>query len=101
MVDAVEKNRGFKGPVFVDTRFSRSVRAVGFRGDAFEKKAGPQRYRWMKGLGNRAIAKRSGPRLQIADPSAAEGLLKLAVDLARQRQRLIFFCACEFQRWKS
>jgi hypothetical protein len=30
-VDAVERSRGMRPPVFADVRFSRSVRAVGFR----------------------------------------------------------------------
>src|ERR1017187_2039954 len=36
-VDATERERGFKPPVFFDIRASRSVRARGFRDDAFEQ----------------------------------------------------------------
>ena len=35
--DAVERDRGFGSPVFVDIRIRRSVRAVGFNGSAFEE----------------------------------------------------------------
>ena len=36
VVDAVERSRSFRPPIFVDIRFSRSVRAPGFREGAFE-----------------------------------------------------------------
>ena len=36
-LDAVEGSRGFVPPLLVDVRVSRSVRATGFRGDAFGK----------------------------------------------------------------
>src|SRR5262245_32015030 len=47
-VDAVEASRGFEPPTFVDIRIRRTVRAKGFRGNAFEKLLGPTRHRWMK-----------------------------------------------------
>jgi hypothetical protein len=98
-VDAVESRRGFRPPFFVDIRIRRSVRAAGFTGSAFEKLVGQDRHRWMKSLGNKFIEIRTGPSIQIADPSAAEELLDLAVESARQKQRLIFFCSCQWARW--
>jgi hypothetical protein len=95
-VDAVERRRGFQPPIFVDTRISRSVRAAGFRDSAFEQMLGPERYRWMRRLGNKAILTRSGPAIQIMDPAAAEDLLDLALEAARAGPRLVFFCSCEW-----
>jgi hypothetical protein len=53
----------------------------------------------MKALGNKFIETRTGPSIQIADRSAAEELLDLAVESARHKQRLIFFCSCQWPRW--
>jgi hypothetical protein len=53
-VDAVEADRGFEPPLFVDIRIRRSVRAVGFTGPAFERLLGPGRHRWMRSLGRTA-----------------------------------------------
>jgi hypothetical protein len=92
---AVERDRGFGPPCFVDVRISRSVRAAGFRERAFEELAGPDRYRWMPALGNKRVAEHESG-IAIADPHAAEKLLDLALERARRDQRLIFFCACEF-----
>jgi hypothetical protein len=89
-MDAVEKSRGFDPPLFVDIRISRSVRAKGFNGTAFEKIVGQDRYVWMEGLGNRAIQTGIG-RIDIKDPSAAESLLVLAAENARRPRRVIFF----------
>jgi hypothetical protein len=97
-VDAVEKARGFEPPLFVDTRIRRSVRAVGFTGDAFEKRLGPERHRWMKSLGNKHILTRTGPFIQIAEPAAAADLLTLAVSAGERRRRVLFFCSCEWPR---
>ena len=97
-VDAVETSRRFQPPFFVDTRIRRSVRATGFKGPALEKLLGDNRHRWMPSLGNRAIVTGTGPDIQIADPSAAEKLLDLSLDLARHKQRLIFFCSCQWPR---
>lgn len=97
-VDAVEQVRGFGPPLFVDIRIRRTVRAIGFQGTAFERLLGPSRHRWMKSLGNRFIQTRIGPEIQIADPSAADELLDDAMDAARQRQRLLFFCGCQWPR---
>jgi hypothetical protein len=91
-VDAVEAARGFRPPMFVDIRISRSVRAPGFNGTAFERRFGADRYLWMPELGNRAILE--GGRQRIVNPSAAADLLELARQLARERRRVIFFCAC-------
>jgi hypothetical protein len=98
-VDAVETGRGFQPPFFVDIRYSRSVRAAGFRGPAFETLLGEERYLWMKSLGNKAIVTGRGPDIQIAEPEAAEKLLNLALKLSRHKQRLIFFCGCAWPKW--
>jgi hypothetical protein len=97
-VDAAEAARGFRPPLFVDIRYSRGVRAPGFRDGAFERRAGPGRYVWMSGLGNRAI---STGGMEIANPAAAGELLDLAAESARQGRRVLFFCACEFPRWQG
>lgn len=97
-VDAVETNRGFEPPLFVDIRIRRSVRAAGFTGPAFEKLLGQDRHRWMKSLGNKYIETRTGPNIQIADPAAADELLDLAIESARHKQRLLFFCSCQWPR---
>jgi hypothetical protein len=97
-VDAVERSRAFDPPLFVDIRIRRTVRAKGFQGNAFDKLLGQDRHRWMKSLGNKFIQTRTGPNIQIADPAAADELLDLAVDLARRKQRLLFFCSCQWPR---
>jgi hypothetical protein len=94
VVDAVERERGFRHPMFVDIRIRRTVRAKGFQGNAFEKLLGPDRHRWMKSLGNKYIETRSGPSIQIAEPTAAQELLDLAIGLGDRNQRLLFFCSC-------
>ena len=81
-VDAVETSRGCKPPIFVDIRIRRTVRAQGFQGNHFEKLLGPKRHRWMKRLGNKFILSRKGPNFQIADPSATNDLLDLALESA-------------------
>lgn len=98
VVDGVERDRGFQPPRFVDIRIRRAVRAKGFQGNAFERLLGPDRHRWMKSLGNKFIETRSGPSIQVAEPAAAQELLNLAVELADQGQRLLFFCSCRFPR---
>ncbi len=97
-VDAVETSRWFQPPFFVDIRIRRSVRAAGFTGPAFEKLLGKDRHRWMPWLGNKFILTGTGPPIQIADPPAAEELLELALESARQKQRPIFFCSCQWPR---
>ena len=92
--DAVEESRGFAPPLFADVRIRRNVRAVGFRDAAFEGIAGPARYRWLPSLGNRSVVE-GRPDIRIADPAAVEDLLDLALERARDRHRVIFFCACE------
>ncbi len=44
-VDASERGRGFRPPLFVDARIRRDVRVRGFKGDAFGKLLGPGRRR--------------------------------------------------------
>ncbi len=48
----------------------------------------------MKGLGNQAVADKT-ERMKIANPKAAADLLDLATKAAKDRRRVIFFCACE------
>src|SRR5271165_2078519 len=79
-VDAVETGRGFQPPIFVDIRIRRSVRAAGFTGPAFERLLGQERHRWMKSLGNKFIETRTGPMIQISDPTAADELLDFATE---------------------
>lgn len=100
-VDAVETNRGFKPPFFVDIRVSRSVRAAGFTGPAFEKELGEDRHRWMKLLGNDHIKTKAGPKIQIVDPTAADDLLDLAIKSAKNKQRILFFCSCRWPKCKG
>jgi hypothetical protein len=95
-VDAVEISRGFDPPIFVDIRIRRNVRAKGFVGNAFEILLGPNRHRWMKSLGNKFIQTRTGPFVQIAEPPAADTLLDLALESARDKRRLLFFCSCQW-----
>lgn len=97
-VGAVEAARGFAPPGFVDTRIRRAVRAAGFQGAAFERLLGPERHRWMPALGNRHVVTNTGPPIQIAEPAAAGDLLDLAVEWGRRRQRVLYFCACEWMR---
>ena len=92
-VDAVERAREHAPPFFVDIRFRRSVRAKGFSGNAFEQLLGPERHRWMKGLGNEAIGEDRG-EIRIHRPEAAEELLDLAIEVAGENRRVIFFCSC-------
>jgi hypothetical protein len=94
-VDAAEASRGFEPPIFVDIRIRRSVRAKGFTGDAFEKAVGSDRSQWIQDLGNESVLAGGGPT-RIKDPHAAARLLDLALKAAERRQRLLFFCACEF-----
>lgn len=97
-VDSAERARGFKPPIFFDIRFSRSVRAEGFRGDAFERLLPNGRYEWFRRLGNTHIGTRE-PGAKIMDPFAAKILLEQAFKYARDNRRVIFFCACEFPRF--
>jgi len=92
-IDAVEHERGFEPPIFVDVRYKRGVRAVGFRDHAFGERLGHTRYRWMRSLGNALIGTRTRrPRIQC--PDAVNQLLDLAMDAAVANRRVIFFCAC-------
>jgi hypothetical protein len=97
--DAVEAARGFGPPLLVDVRASRSVRANGFRGDAFEKVVGPDRYRWLQGLGNAAVATGKGS-MRLVRPETATELLSLVTEAARQGRRVIYFCSCE-SPWRA
>jgi hypothetical protein len=92
-VDAVEQERGFLPPVFVDVRIRRTVRALGFQGPAFEKLLSAGRHIWMQGLGNEAIRTGEGG-LRISRPSDAAKLLDLSLENASRR--VIFFCSCQW-----
>lgn len=94
-VDAVESSRGFGPPIFVDIRIRRSVRAPGFRETEFEKLLDPDRHRWMRDLGNESIITHA-KRMKIRNPKAASELLHLAVDASKRKQRVVFFCSCQF-----
>jgi len=95
-VDAVEAARGYGPPLFVDIRLSRSVRAPGFSGRAFEDAVGSSRYRWLPDLGNLAVQDGGDDAIRIKNPAAAETLLDIAEGAARDNRRVMFFCACEF-----
>ena len=90
--DAVEAARGYGLPLFVDIRISRSVRAKGFDGAAFENFVGQPSYRWIDALGNLAV--KEGGDMRIKDPSVAHRLLDLAIERATTRRRIVFICAC-------
>ena len=94
-VDAVERARGWRPPLFVDIRIRRSGRAPNFQQNAFEKIVGQRRYRWMKALGNRSIITKRG-RMEIADPNAANDLLEHVLQAHNQKRRVLIFCACEY-----
>jgi hypothetical protein len=95
--DKAEESREFLPPLFVDARLRRQGRAKGFVGNAFRDLVGPSRYRWIQDLGNLAIATGSGG-VQIKNPAAVAELLDLASRAADERQRVLFYCACEFPR---
>jgi len=90
---AVEQSRGFEPPVFVDVRARRQVRAVGFREDAFERRVGRARHRWMPGLGNAAVKTGQGP-MRLVAPADIHELLGLVQAQQRQGRRVLFFCSC-------
>jgi hypothetical protein len=95
-VDAVERARGKRPPIFVDIRKSRSVRALGFRDAAFQEMVGKPRYQWMgKKLGNPHIVGRGKRGIRITDPSGGDDLLDVVADAQRDNRRVIFFCACK------
>src|SRR5579872_1031490 len=96
-IDATERKRGFKPPVFFDIRYRRNVRAVGFREDSFGQLLSPARYRWFPRLGNENIKTRE-PGIRIADPFSSRILLEEALRYAKENRRVIFFCSCRFPR---
>jgi hypothetical protein len=75
-IDATERRRGFKPPIFFDIRYHRNVRAVGFNGDSFAQLLPRGRYHWFPCLGNK---KAGGARFEtllnfrVADPLALRG----------------------------
>jgi len=94
VVDAVERDRGFGPPTFVDIRISRSVRAKGFSGDAFRQTVGVARYRWMPELGNVSVVEHTAG-IRIRKPEAAEDLLEAAIEALSRNSRVLFYCSCE------
>lgn len=90
---AAEAEHGFAPPAFADVRLSRSVRALGFRGDALAAVVGADRYRWFQGLGNSNISTHE-VGVEIANPAEANLLLDYAITQATSRRRVLFFCAC-------
>jgi len=92
-IDAVELERGYEPPIFVDVRIRRSGRAVGFRDSTFEEYLGEARYRWMRDLGNDSILT-GEDEVRIHDPAAAAKLLALATEASDERRRIIYFCHC-------
>jgi hypothetical protein len=95
---AADRSRGFAPPMFVDLRVSRSVRASEFNGSAFQRLAGADRYRWMPELGNQRVRDRTTGAPKIVEPAAAEDLLSLVLERAKQKQRVLAFCACAYPR---
>jgi hypothetical protein len=100
-VDAVERARGFEPPTFVDIRFRKQGRAMGFLGDAFQKKLARGRHRWMRSLGNNRIGKHGGRKCQIDKPETASELLDHALKAHDECRRVIFFCHCPFPMDKA
>ena len=49
---------------------------------------------------NNYILNRTLPKIQIADPSAANTLLDLALSSVRNKNwHVLFFCSCQWPRW--
>lgn len=94
-IDYVEAQKAYKPPFFVDIRIRRSVRAVGFRANNFEKAVGVNRYEHIPELGNQNIIDHKNG-VKIKDPSKVSHLLDIIVRSAKENRRVIFFCACEF-----
>lgn len=97
-VDAAKARLGFAPPLFVDVRFRRAVRAVGFSGNAFGELLGSGRYVHMSALGNKLIGESERSQMAIADPSAAFELLDHVSTAASEGRRVLFFCSCEHAR---
>jgi hypothetical protein len=95
-VDAVERSRGCRPPIFVDIRFSRKVRAPNFKDNEFEKMIGPSRYRWRRRLGNERIESRRGG-IRIHDLTGIDDLLQIIGDAANYRRRVIFFAPAKIR----
>lgn len=97
IMDTAEIARGNVPPFFVDVRIRRTGRAPGFKEDTFESLVGSDRYHWEHRLGNIAIVT-GAERMKIAKPAAAADLLNRAIELAKRKQPVVFFCACEWPR---
>ena len=90
---AVEESRGYDRPVFVDVRARRGGRAIGFREHTFERLLGYAHYRWMLGLGNRAVLTGRG-KGGLVRPEDTHELLGLVLACHERQQRVIFYCSC-------
>jgi NTP pyrophosphatase (non-canonical NTP hydrolase) len=100
-VDEIEKKKGFKPPFFVDIRAKRNGKAHDFVNKNFEKITGTKRYEWKPELGNAFIgtpAFNKG-KIKIKEPKTAEELLELAEKLNKEKQHIIFFSNCDFQKF--
>ena len=97
-IDSAGRKKGFSPPVFFDIRLKRSVRAEGFRDDAFERLLPNGRYHWFPSLGNINIATKERG-IMIKEPLSARLLFEEALKYAEKNRRIIFFCACEFPRF--
>ncbi len=95
-VDAIERERGFQPPVFVDVRIRRQARPAVFCSNHFEQLVGVERYRWIPGLGNLCV-KEGREGVEIADPDAAKELLAVVQKADKERRRALFYCACEMR----
>ena len=92
---AVERQRGYRRPYWVDTRFSPYTLAAGFYGRTFASVVGDDHYCSMPELGNANVGSNpTSDRIRIETPQAAERLLDLALQCWRRRQRVIYFCQC-------
>src|SRR3989304_1782493 len=96
LVDAVEKERGFNPPVFVDARISRKVRAKGFIENTFSDFVGNERYKWVDGLGNAAL--KEGGETRLKDPAKILELLRIIEEKANNNRRVMVYCACEYPK---
>jgi hypothetical protein len=97
-IDSAGRKKGFSPPVFFDIRLKRSVRAEGFRDDAFERLLPKGRYHWFPSLGNINIATTEGG-IKIKEPHSGRLLFEEALKCAKEKRSIIFFCACEFPRF--
>ena len=87
-----ENTRG-RGLLWIDLRISRSVRSVGFTGDAPRDAFGKRNYMWIKAFGNQRVRKRKDG-VEIADYEAGFAELLKAIDQARRSETRLDFVLC-------